>query len=506
MTTLRTRTTQRWSLPAALMIAGAALSGCAHQPLRAGQIPKQASSYTLYMRGLMLERSARLSDALDAYQQALEHDYNSPFLHVRVGATQVKLGQPEQALKSFQRALAVEPSHQDALRWMAMLYTSQGRIEEAIHVYERLIEQEPTDRFVLSTLADLYVLQGKLTQAVELYERLIQEHGSSSQLHFNLGVLQGRLGHFQAAIQELSRATELAPESVEIRVALGLTYELDNQLDKAAAHYEEAIRLDPLNPRLYQHAARVYANQDRVQDAIRCYQTMLDLAPADLDAIVGLVRLWMLHKQFEEAHHLLAAKLDTLGETPELYLVLGLLYREVGAPYEALRAFERAVALREEGAQAHFYLGAQLERLHRAQEARQELRRTITLDPNHADALNYLGYIDAEAGVNLPEAKALIERALALDPENGAYEDSLGWVYYRLGKMEEALRHLERAAQLLGSDPTIFEHLGDVYFTQGDLQKAEAAWQKALGVDESVESVKRKLESLMHRAATAVSP
>ncbi len=488
-----------------LLLCTLGVGGCAHVPLQSSQEAKR-NVYALYMRGLMLERSAHLSDALETYQQALEHDYESPSLYVRIGATYVKLGEIHQALKSFQRALTLDPSHRDALRWVAMLHTSQGELDEAIRAYERLIEQEPTDRFVLSTLADLYVLQGQLEQAAHLYERLIKEYGSSSQLRFNLGVLYGRLGQYSSAIQELSRAMELAPDSIEIRVVLGLTYELNNQLDKAAAHFEDAIRLDPLNPRLYLHAARVYASQQRTKEAIDEYETALDLAPNDLEALFGLVRLWLVDKQYAKAQHVIGEKLPNAAQPADLYLMLGVVYREADAPAEALRAFERAVALNGTSAQAHFYLGAQLDRLQRKQEARQELRRTIELDPNHADALNYLGYLDAEAGVNLKEAKALIERAVALDPDNGAYLDSLGWVSYQLGELDEAIRQLERAATLLDTDPTVFDHLGDAYRRQGNLKKAQAAWENALRLDASLEVVKHKLESLLHRDVMAIAP
>jgi tetratricopeptide (TPR) repeat protein len=283
-------------------------------------------------------------------------------------------------------------------------------------------------------------------------------------------------------------------------------YEMHQQLEQAAAHYEEAAKLDPLNPRLYYHVARVSTNQDRRLDAIRAYQTILDLTPSDLEAIFGLIRLWLIEKQFDQAQQLLAETLERLGPLPELYLMLGLLYREADVPHEALRAFERAVALEETSAQAHFHLGAQLERLHYEQEARQVLRRAITLDPNFADALNYLGYMDAEDGTNLEEAKALIERALALDPENGAYVDSLGWVSYQLSEWDEAIRLLERASQLLDSDPIIFDHLGDAYFKRGDVEHAEAAWQKALELDPTLEAVQRKLDSLLQPDVTAPPP
>ncbi len=189
------------------------LAGCAGP----GGRGTQRAAYSAYIRGLMLERTVKLPAALDAYQMALEYDEKSPQLHARLGATYVKLGQPEKALEEFHAALALDPNHVDALRWVAMLYTSQGRLDEAVAIYERLLEVQPDERFVISTLADLYVLQGELSQSVTLYQRLIATQGSSSQRHFNLGVLLGRLGHFDEALIELSRAIEASPDSLEIR-------------------------------------------------------------------------------------------------------------------------------------------------------------------------------------------------------------------------------------------------------------------------------------------------
>ena len=143
----------------------------------------------------------------------------------------------------------------------------------------------------------------------------------------------------------------------------------------------------------------------------------------------------------------------------------------------------------------------QLERLGRRIEAREELHRTITLDHDHADALNYLGYLNAEESVDLSEAKTMIERAIRLDPGNGAYVDSLGWVYFKMGNLNKAIEYLEQAATLLSTDPTIYDHLGDVYTAHGDVEKAGQAWGKALELNHDLESVKRKMELMQHRQA-----
>ena len=475
-------------------------AGCATYPL-AGHKTAHAA-YGTYLRGLMLERSAKLTDALNAYNLALAHDRRSALLNVRIGATYLMLGQADQALQAFAKALEIEPNQPDALRWVAMMYASQGKLDEAVTAYERLLAIQPDDQFVISTLADLYVLQGHLPQAIDLYHQLIADTGPSSQLYFNLGVLHGRLNQYDEALQELSHAFELSPDSVDIRVALGLTYELSEQYDKAAAHYEDAARLDPLNPRLYHHAARAHLNGKRFDLAAADYQTILDLTPRDLEAIMGLVRVRLSQNRFEEAAQFLGHKIQEMGPSPELYVALGIVYREAKQAAEAMRAFERAIANKEDYAQAYFYLAAQLDQLGRKQEAQANLNRTLQLDPNHSDAMNYLGYLDAEAGEHLDEAQSLIQHALELEPENGAYLDSLGWVYFKMGKLEEAIAQLEHAASVLATDPVIFDHLGEAYCTQHAFEKARRNWERALTLDPSQTAIRMKLDRLPSRGAT----
>lgn len=165
---------------------------------------------------------------------------------------------------------------------------------------------------------------------------------------------------------------------------------------------------------------------------------------------------------------------------------------------DSIAPLVRFTAERPDHAVAVFLLGAAYERSGRRELAEATLRRTIDLAPEFHAALNYLGYTFADGGYNLEEAVQLVRRAIALDPDNGAYVDSLGWAYFRQGRNEEAQLLLERAARLEPEDAVLHEHLGDVYAALGHKARARDAYQRALDLDDegNRDQVRQKLLDL----------
>jgi tetratricopeptide (TPR) repeat protein len=136
----------------------------------------------------------------------------------------------------------------------------------------------------------------------------------------------------------------------------------------------------------------------------------------------------------------------------------------------------------------------------------------LDADPENSGALNYLGYMLADRNVRLEEAHKLVSKAVELEPQNGAYLDSMGWVYYRQNRLEEAADYLQRALRKISKDPTVHDHLGDVYFKQGKIREAIAQWQSSLKEYEAnnaqadvdpgeMAKVSKKLESARVRVA-----
>ena len=149
-------------------------------------------------------------------------------------------------------------------------------------------------------------------------------------------------------------------------------------------------------------------------------------------------------------------------------------YQEKKDYPDAIDLARKMVALDPKSDKFHFTLGAVLDQNKQRADGMVEMKKAIELNPANAQALNYLGYTYAEEGRNLDEAEKLIKRALDIEPEDGFYVDSLGWVYYQKGDYKQAVEQLERAVNLTNSDPTITEHLGDAYRKLGKIKEAGA--------------------------------
>jgi tetratricopeptide (TPR) repeat protein len=155
-----------------------------------------------------------------------------------------------------------------------------------------------------------------------------------------------------------------------------------------------------------------------------------------------------------------ALKLET--KDASLYVAMGYVHSLIGKNADALKFYNMALEVSPDDPRVHFSLGALYEKIGSKETAIKEFRQTIKLDPNFSDAYNYLGYMFAEDGVNLDEAVGLAKKALESDPDNGAYLDSLGWIYFKKGMYNEALAELEKAVKSDPGDPTIKGHLETV--------------------------------------------
>ena len=265
--------------------------------------------------------------------------------------------------------------------------------------------------------------------------------------HYILGSIYERTGDIDKAIPEYEKALRQDNKNAHIHLSLGTAFLKKNDVPKALEELNLASKYDPEAVEPHAILALLYFSQENPAAAGKEYETALtkasQLEPANINIYKSLGAVYLHNKNFTAAEN----------------------------------TFKLILSLTPKDAEAFFYLA------------------NIYDEPEYAQALNYLGYFYAEQNRLLPQAQALIKKALEIEPENGAYVDSLGWVYFRQGKVKEAVVELERAKTML-EDPVIYDHLGDAYLKLKDLVKAKENYEISLKLDNSQANIIKKLESL----------
>jgi tetratricopeptide (TPR) repeat protein len=351
----------------------------------------------------------------------------------------------------FKKAVANAGDDPAILKDVADYYAASQQLKEAIPLYLRVIELQPDDANAREKLATGFILTDQRGKAVELLEQIIKEHPEKYQPY---DLLAQVLDDEARSLLRENRLDEAKARFV-----------------KVAANYEQSLLINPNHAGTYLRLAELLLGP--LKDPARAVKFLAEA-----------------RRRFPGA--------------PEIVYYLAIAQREAKQSQRAVATFEEA--LREAqldqdneivNAKFYFNYGVTAEQAGLYEKAADLLRRSIALDPtNAAEAYNYLGYMWADQNMHLDEAKEMIERALQIEPNNGSYLDSLGWVEFRQGKFDQALADLLRAVKNLDrEDPIVFEHIGDTYLKLNRVPEALESWQKALALDPKNRKLAEKIES-----------
>jgi tetratricopeptide (TPR) repeat protein len=252
------------------------------------------------------------------------------------------------------------------------------------------------------------------------------------------------------------------------------------------------------------------ANDDRLADALAAYRTVGDRDPLKSEARDSEVRALSDAKRFEEALAVANRAAVAPGARSDDFARLGDVYSSMKRYNDAATAYAKAVALAPKDDKAHVWpllllQASALESADRWPEAKAALGAAIGMAPNEPLILNFLGYAKLEHGEDLKSAEALIRRASELAPDDASITDSLGWALYKLGKVDEAIDLLQKAAAGDPAQAEIQEHLGDALYASGRRFEARFAWSAALATadDEETARIKNKIASGLTKATAA---
>jgi tetratricopeptide (TPR) repeat protein len=339
----------------------------------------------------------------------------------------------------------------------------------------RAEETKPLTTGLLLSLADQFEGAGESAKAAQLYLRLLKE------------------------------ANDMPALREHLRAKLAEIYLRDSDHQRATEQLQAILRDDPANSIAYFYLGTIASDEKKPAEAIEHFRKVILLTPDFEPAYYDLAGAQLSLDKSTDAIETLQAARKRFPQSFALEYWLGMAYSQQKAHAEAIRHYSTAeiIAAATDPKRLdrffYFQLGAAHERNQDYDQAEKCFRRSLELAPDFAESQNYLGYMWAERGIKLDEARELIEKAVKAQPKNAAYLDSLGWVLFRLNQPKAALEHLLKASELLTEpDPTVWDHLGDVYDALNQPDKAREAWEKSIQL-ESNDAIRKKLEHQGHK-------
>ncbi len=402
--------------------------------------------------------------------QALDVDPGNLLVYQYLKEIYSALGQEQKIGPLLDRAAKADSKDSDFWLKLGELYTATyqkgdagknpDNVKKTAAIYQKALALAPNNPEVLARVADFYVAALQPSAAIPLYQKAIAAEPGLVAARENLARCFLAADQREQAIAALEEIIKINPVQHQAYEFLGQIYEKSKDYDRAASNYQQSLLISPNRPENYERLAVLFLEN---------------------------------FKQPEKAIPILTEARRRFPDQPWFSYLLAASLGQAKRTQEALTTFEQtaldAQNLQPKMLNSRFYFeyGTVAERAGLYEKADALVRKALEMEDDPkvvAQMANYLGYMEVDHNLNVEEGGNLIRRALELEPDNGAYRDSLGWYYYKTDKFDKALAELTKAAELLKpEDAVIFGHLGDTYLKLNDTANAVASWQKAMTLD-----------------------
>jgi tetratricopeptide (TPR) repeat protein len=437
--------------------------------------------------GEALEKSGRFGDAEDVFESILRLDPENRAASLGLLRVYERGRQWDKAIPLVQHYLKAQPSNLGLKVQYASLLLRARRFSEARKTLDEVLAADPGNREALRLYAGLLSETRETDKADELLRKLAALDPDDPDVPFRRAlnfVEARRLDEAEKILQNLQTTLEKkgkkAPELAEVDGQLAYIAYLRKDYDRATQLLERHLfNEDELNLQAFNLLVQIARDREKPADGLK---TAREAAAKSRSALVRATLGEFLLRSSSEADKTEGEKTltDLAKESREGALAAADAWQRLEKYGRAADTARAALETYREDPDLLFRLAASLEREKKMAESVAAFEQLLSVRADHAAGLNYLGYMWAERGENLPRALELIRKAVELDPGNGAYLDSLGWAYYQLGNLDLAAKNLREASQLDPDDPTIEEHLGDLCEKRGEVGEARAHWKRAL--------------------------
>ena len=384
-------------------------------------------------------------EMLTVLKRVIELDPDHHRAHFYLGTMARDLGQTELAITSFKALTRIMPFDDQFHKELGELYEMENRLEEALQSYERVVTILPGEFSTRNRLGQLYLQTGNYPAAIETFLAILTRIETQASERVNVGRSMG---------QTQARAAVQASEAeIEAHHGISLAYQAQSNFEKSEFHMTRVISLLEEQARSMRGGTRRARGADRIA----------------------------LTRRIQEARH-------TLGQ----------IYLRFSVPRKAVDTYAKILSTDANYIPALSGIGMAYQMLDDLKRAEVYLRKAIELSSRDElpDVYNALGYLYAQQGIKLDEAAKLVQRALKSSPTSGAYLDSLGFIYFKQGKLNAAIEYLELANRYLPDTPEILLHLADAYLQKGLEEKALQTLEQAIRLEPDNAELLQKLHAV----------
>ncbi|HKO17256.1 MAG TPA: tetratricopeptide repeat protein [Acidobacteriaceae bacterium] len=446
-------------------------------------------------------------------------------MELALGSAYEQLKKYKDAAAAYKRAADIEPDNTDAQKALSAALLEDGQLDEAAKVLNAIAASDPTDAQTQIRIAEVQRRKGDYNESLATLEKLkanLQEGSPEDlQLHADEALVYDALGKYDQATGTLTKLLEALAhpdgkyndQEKQSRAflldRLGMIYREQNKTPEALGAYKQLVELGGDYVRDgYQGQIDTYRDVHQWKEAEQVAAAAAKALPKDHDIQIVYAQQLTDLGQVDQGLAIAKAQITNTPADLDVHQRLAEMYIRLKRFKEAEDEIQKADALvkkPEERLFVCFLRGEFYDRQKMYDKAEEQFRKALEIDPQNAAVLNYLGYMLVDHDQKLPEALKMIRQAVLLEPQNYAYLDSLGWAYFKTGQYDLAEENIRKANERNNGDPTIHDHLGEVYEKTGKLKMAVEQWQRSMSEyasslpadadPEDVQKVQHKLES-----------
>jgi predicted Zn-dependent protease len=485
-----------------------------------------ASEETALIANRFYTDEGQMQRAVDVLK-ALPDDDQTSRTEYQLGMTYDQMKDGKNAIDAYKKALELEPDNLDVERALATDLTADNQTDAALTAWKDIAAGDPTDPEAWSQVAEIDERNGKIDDSLAAIKKARELAGDSLKYQLEEARIDYVAGHLDDAakiFEGLASASEhpsgqySEEEKQDYKMILdnlAEIYKEENQVDKEVAQYQKMLVLGgDYEAYAYDQEVEAYREAHDYDKAVATARDAVEKQPKSNDLKLTLARQLADTGQVDQGIAMAKGVVDSDPKSLESYYQLAQIYvdlRKWKEASETLDAAEKQATKKDDQMMVTFERAMMSDRAKRYDDAEAEFRKVLAIDPDNALALNNFGFMLADHGIKLDEALTMIRKAVQLEPTNYAYLDSLGWAYFRLGQYTQAEDNLQRAISRGANDPTVHDHLGDVYEKTGRLKLAATQWELSLNefaktvqadMDQGdVGKVQKKLDSARVRLA-----